>query len=446
MAIRIFNLLIFLFLIALLPLKAQPFLKIDSLKLKVQRTAELFVDPHGKVKGYYSIDNSGVSIFASPDDKVQNKVECKIYWQELILFQNLLKRLPHDLLIQVYQGKKNKKFPDSLYQFPIRSIKFMEPLPAIPKPLRGLKIALDPGHVAGDMATGAYELKYLRLKQDSIAGVPSAIDLIEGNLTLATAFYLKEQLEAAGAEVILTRDKANYSSFGLTYNEWLKNAKKRTYETAYYKGEISLAEKNRFIKKGNPKDIFQNYFRYADLYERARIINAYKPDLTVVIHYNVDEKNKPWTSPTSKNFNMVFVPGDIKPVFLNRVEKRLELLRLLLSEDIVNSISLGTNLVKSFERVLEVPTALPHHASYLNDDCITTFSTGVYVRNLALTRLIHGPIAYGETLYQDNINECHLLGNYSHEINGVKTSERVKQVAQAYFEGIMSYALDLKKD
>jgi N-acetylmuramoyl-L-alanine amidase len=354
--------------------------------------------------------------------------------------------MPNEAFLKLYQAKNANKFADSLYTFSVPPLDIQELTPSpLPKPLKGLKIALDPGHVSGDMQTAALELKFLKLKKDSIAGINDSINLIEGNLTLATALFLKKQLEEAGAEVMMTRSLPNQSAFGITYPEWLRKAKKQYFETAYNNGEISLAEKNRFIKYGSPKDIFQNYFRFADLYERARLINEYKPDFTVVIHYNVDEKNAPWTKPTAKNYNMVFVPGDLKPFFLKRVENRVELLRLLVSEDLSKSIQLGQNLVKSFEKTLSVPTAQPQHASYLKNDCSTTRYPGVYVRNLALTRLIHGPIAYGETLYQDNFKECHLLSDLTLEISGIKTSERVKQVAQGYYQGILDYALGLKR-
>ncbi|HYG40778.1 MAG TPA: N-acetylmuramoyl-L-alanine amidase [Cytophagales bacterium] len=445
MSIRLSGILSLFFLLTFFSLKAQPFFRLDSPKIKVQNVANLYVDPNGKIKNYYSIENDGVSIFSSLENKLKNKVECKVYWDEVELFQQLAKRLPKDVLIKLYQEKKTNRFSSSLYFLPFLKISFKDLPQTSLKPLSGFKIAIDPGHVSGDMNTAALETKYLNLQKNIREGIYDPINLIEGNLTLATAFFLKKQLEAAGAEVMLTRDKPNYSSFGITYQEWLSKAKKQNFETAYHKGEITLEEKNRFLKISTPKEIFQKHFRFADLYERARIINAYKPDFTVIIHYNVDEQNSPWTSPTSKNYNMVFVPGDLKPEFLDQVERRLELLRMLVSDDIFQSISLSTYLIQSFEKVLEVPPALPDHASYLKNDCTTTPYHGVYVRNLALTRLVHGPVAYGETLYQDNKKECHLLGNYTLEVNGIKTSERVKQVAQAYYEGILKYVMNMEK-
>jgi len=60
---------------------------------------------------------------------------------------------------------------------------------------------------------------------------------------------------------------------------------------------------------------------------------------------------------------------------------------------------------------------------------------GVYCRNLQLTRYIHSPLVYGETLYQDNINECIMLNQ---ERDKTK-NKRIQQVADAYFQGILDY-------
>jgi len=66
---------------------------------------------------------------------------------------------------------------------------------------------------------------------------------------------------------------------------------------------------------------------------------------------------------------------------------------------------------------------------------------GIYARNLALTRLVHCPLSYGETLIQNNIDECLNLARTDFVISGMRCSSRIKEVAEAYFEGIKSYLL-----
>jgi N-acetylmuramoyl-L-alanine amidase len=149
----------------------------------------------------------------------------------------------------------------------------------------------------------------------------------------------------------------------------------------------------------------------------------------------VDETNTGWTKPANKNFNMTFVGGAFIKSDLSTPEKRFEFLRLLISEDLEKSIALSSSMVKNFEKNLNVKTAKLIDATYLMKGCIATEEAGVYCRNLQLTRYIHSPLVYGETLYQDNINECVLLNK---ECDKTK-NERIQQVAEAYFQGVMNY-------
>ncbi|MGZ4079812.1 MAG: hypothetical protein ACXVDW_21015, partial [Bacteroidia bacterium] len=68
------------------------------------------------------------------------------------------------------------------------------------------------------------------------------------------------------------------------------------------------------------------------------------------------------------------------------------------------------------------------------------FETGVFCRNLQLPRYVHSPLVYGETLYQDNINESKLLN----EEKDKTKNKRVQQVADAYFQGILDYVQNKK--
>ena len=201
-------------------------------------------------------------------------------------------------------------------------------------------------------------------------------------------------------------------------------------------GKLSLQQKQFFLSsKASKSDKFRVIFKDVELQKRAEIINNFKPDFTIIIHYNVDEKNTGWNKPANKNFNMTFVGGAFMKHDLSSPEKRFEFLRLLISSDLENSIALSSAMVKSFEKNLNVKTAVLKDAKYLGEGCLLTEEQGVYCRNLQLTRYIHGPLVYGETLYQDNMNECCALNK---ECDKTK-NQRVQQVAEAYFQGVLNY-------
>lgn len=410
----------------------------DSLVAVARKNVSTYIDLNNSLSAYYSIDNTGVSIYESANSKLNNKVECKIFWSELPTFKYLLATVSYDSLLNIFKNKGDKKF-----DFSAAKNKNENLVPDTLQLLKGKKIAIDPGHISGDMELGKIEYKYLRLKKDSLKGIQTPIELIEGNLTLATAHFLKEKLESQGATVLLTREKSGQSAFGISYDEWLKSANNKTFEDAYANKEITLEEKNRFIKKRNRRDIFQTYFKFADMRERALKINNFHPDLALVVHYNVNEKNIPWTGVTPKNYCMTFVPGNIKNEYFEKPENRLELLRLIITNDIESSIALSSNVTASFEKVLQVPLATKKDAEYLEKESLETKGDGVFIRNLALTRLIHGTMVYGESLYQDNEKECKLLSELTTSINGINTSVRVKQVADAYYDAILRYYLPM---
>ena len=52
-------------------------------------------------------------------------------------------------------------------------------------------------------------------------------------------------------------------------------------------------------------------------------------------------------------------------------------------------------------------------------------------------------MVYGESLYQDNEKESKLLSELTTSINGIPTSLRVKQVADAYYDAILKYFLPI---
>jgi hypothetical protein len=119
----------------------------------------------------------------------------------------------------------------------------------------------------------------------------------------------------------------------------------------------------------------------------------------------------------------------------------LDFLRLLLTEEIDNSVSGASYIAEAFNENLKVPLANVSDAAYLGTSCLYSGKSGVYCRNLSMTRLIHGPILYGETLYQDNVNEVRLLSDkyVSDPISGIQAPARVIQVANAYEKGIRNW-------
>ena len=397
---------------------------------------ENYLDKSKSLTPYYAINANGISIYESAQNKLKGISEFHITWDKIDDFNKTLKNCPIQQVFETYKkGDYDKLIPcSSTLKEPSPMVKQI--YLADTKKLKGLKIAIDAGHIAGDMEMGIIEKKCLTFQCDKPQGSKDSIAIAEGTLTFATAKLLKDKLEAEGAEVLMTRTFNNSSAFGVTFDDWLKTNYKTTVDSLYNVGKLTKEQKQFFFSaKASKRDKFRVIFKDAELEKRAEIINNYKPDFTIIIHYNVDETNTGWAKPANKNFNMTFVGGAFMKSDLSTPEKRFEFLRLLISNDLEQSIALSSAMVKSFEKNLNVKTATIKDAKYLIDGCLATGEPGVYCRNLQLTRYIHTPLVYGETLYQDNMNECISLNK---ECDKTK-NERVQQVAEAYFQGVLNF-------
>ncbi|MEO6903416.1 MAG: N-acetylmuramoyl-L-alanine amidase [Bacteroidia bacterium] len=401
----------------------------DSLINYYNKKVLTYLDKQKALSPYYLIDKSGIKIFASSYNKSICKTEFAIDWHQLQAFKTVLKNCNQTKVAEIYSSGK---FSDSINCIANHLAKKLTNNIGF---LSGYKIAIDAGHVAGDFVTGQIEQKFLKFGPNPSCNIVDSIFIAEGVLTYATASLLKDSLEKYGAAVFLTRPFNGSTAFGITFEDWLKDNFNNTIEQYYRSGKISMEKKKWYLTKATKREKFRLVFKDIDLRKRAEIINDYQPDFTIIIHFNVDETNTGWTKPGNKNFNMAFVGGAFMGGDLSNIDKRFEFLRLLITNELEESIILSSKTLNSFEKNLGIKTASFKDATYLPKGCLSTEKNGVYCRNLQLTRYIHSPLVYGETLYQDNINECVLLNK---EIDKTK-NKRVQEIANAYFIGVKNY-------
>lgn len=353
-------------------------------RAEIEEKLGLFLQKDGGISSYFSLSDASLVFYNAPDTNPDREVE---------------------------------------YELRLASEKRAVNCEAIQrKDLVGVKIAIDPGHLGGVYA-------YL---EDRFIDIPPSLERTEpikfdeGTLSYLTAAYLKVLLEKEGAIVMVTRNRIGEGVLAEDFFDWLKK-----------NPQLWAAE-------GSLKKLFGKYYNPLDLRARAKKINRFSPDLTIVIHYNSQdgEENKPSNHTVSHvNYNMVFVPGAFCRNELSEKDSRYEFLRLLVSEDLFSSLKLSRAVLEKFGEHLLIPPVSKHDgANYLNRVGLK-IGEGIYARNLALTRLIHGPVCYGETLIQNNIDECVKLSRRDFVINGQFCSSRIKQVAEAYYEGIKQYFL-----
>ncbi|MCI4666705.1 MAG: hypothetical protein MRZ79_00990 [Bacteroidia bacterium] len=403
-----------------------------------------------ELMGQLEINEAGIALYRSPGAKDSGEVECRIYPDEYVLTLSLMNTLGIDSMMSLYQKKGSGRWEQliSLIAPPTEEISTGDRTGM----LSGWKIAVDPGHISNDIITAEIEGKYVKMKPSSKTG-GKMVEFFEPHLTLATAYLIKDSLEKLGADVMISRPYPGKSVNGKSFDEWQKEDWPGL-QKQYAKEHNWDREAIRYWKKEAPlKDIFKKMFNDEDLKARADKINDFKPDLTLVIHYNIhspnwDKRDKDgFFKTTEANYCMAFIPGSFAKGELAKVEDRLHFLRLLLSDDLEKSQVLGSAFMEKSLEYTQVP-AVPRDfpLPYLEHYSILVEPAGLYARNLSLTRKIWGPMVYGESLCQDNIREANMLNENDKVIGELAYPSRLDAVARAYIGSVLEFVKTYPKN
>jgi N-acetylmuramoyl-L-alanine amidase len=286
-------------------------------------------------------------------------------------------------------------------------------------------------------------------------GQPADIHFFEAHLTYATALALKRLLTEAGAQVILTR---NYgaSALGMNFSAWMKDRVQNDIQRSFERGDIQRSLHDSLMAAAldttttaHRYQLFQ-FFKFLDFRARARKINDFHPNITLVLHYNIREGSRPtgagrYIQPTPANYAMAFIPGAFKYDEFEKSDQKVDFLRLLLSSDLENSGRLADLVIRKHAEVLGVPP-IPYDSLHaMKEVVVRTDYAGVFARNLYLTRAIRGPLVYAESLYQDNVSECKglALDNFAirDDASGriLQTPPRCAEVARAYWLAVEAF-------
>lgn len=389
----------------------------------------------------FLINDRGIYVY--PTNQKVSLPEFTLYWREMPYFNELLETKDHPELIDLLQRKGNHYF------YGIKDT-HVDPAKYPVSQWTGLRIAIDPGHIASDWEQALLEKRYVKV-EGGLYNQRNDITFFEANLAYVTALQLKQMLEDKGAIVTLTHEYGK-SAFDMTYDEWKENNLKEDVVAAYKKDWIDREKLDYLLTDTDQshKDymLFHDVFRNMDFVKRAERINEFDPHLTLVIHYNASENNPRYgdnyLKPVNENWSMVFIPGAFLGFEVDgkdQIDQRFELLRLLVSRDLEESNVFATDIIKALDDQLKVD-ALPEDNNFVftEDFAIQSDrSIGVYHRNFALTRVVKGPIAYAETLYQDNEDEIPLLGKKDITVEGIRSSSRTRDVAKVYFSAIENW-------
>lgn len=398
------------------------------------------------ILSFFRFDEQGLSMYTDSLAREKDSAEYRIFPHEYAHFVRLSKALDPDSLLQVCLEKGSNPWPDRAIDAADIPEAFEYGKSKL-KPLEGLRVALDPGHLAHNMEMAEIEGKYVKMLPTKAIG-NKKITFFEAAHTLATAHFLKEKLEALGAEVLMTRKRLDDYPMGISFDEWEKTQAESGLQEALDNGYID-STRAELVRAGkvSPKQHFTWVYNQLDLRKRAEIINTWKPHLTVIIHYNITQaawkdRTRLGFFPAAKdNFCMVFTPGSFMRGELERSVDRVAFARLLLGPGIEQSVAFSKEVCDAFHEKLKIPyVTAASPTTYIERSCVYAGEPGVYARNLTLTRSVTSPLVYGESLCQEYPAEALALSRTPFKVAGIPTSERVAQVAEAYMAGILRWA------
>ena len=293
------------------------------------------------------------------------------------------------------------------------------PSPPSGKPLTGLKIALDPGHIGGSWAK--LEERWFRLGKSK--------PVTEGDMTLLVARKLAGKLKALGAEVFLTRTKAAPVTSARPAK--LKDAARRSLQD---RGQ-------RVTSAALSSESARLFYRVSEIHRRAKLVNeSLRPDLTLCLHFNAEEwGNESHPRLVEENHLHFLVTGAWSAEELSYEDQRFDMLQKLLSRTFGEELRVTETIARSMAKA----TGLPPYTYKQNNAVKIGSSPYIWGRNLLANRLFLSPVIYIEP-YVMNSREAFAriqAGDYEgvKNIGGIPRRSIFEEYADSVASGLADY-------
>jgi N-acetylmuramoyl-L-alanine amidase len=305
--------------------------------------------------------------------------------------------------------------------------------PAKPeKPLLGLRIALDPGHLGG---------KWAKMEERWFQ-VGNSAPVQEGDLTLRVARLLAPRLRELGAKVFFIRN-GNEPVTAKRPDDFQELARKILIKNGVPQPRADVSGPN---DPENEQTIrWQSeilFYRYSEIRRRAALVNfKLHPDLVLCLHFNAEG----WGDPNSPrlldtNHLHLLVNGSYLQDELEFDDERFEMIRRLLSRTYDQELPLADVVATAMAKEMQLPP-------YQYPTTLTTTKVGtsgyVYARNLLAPRIYRCPVVYCEP-YVMNSNDVFAriqAGDYEgmRNVNGVERKSVFREYAGSVADGLAGY-------
>lgn len=309
--------------------------------------------------------------------------------------------------------------PDGLTAPTPRSWRTAGELPPAPagRPLDGLHIAIDPGHIGGQWAR----------MEERWFSVDGQTPVTEGDMTLRVARLLQPKLEALGARISLVRNKAE--------------------PITPHRPESLLDSIDPPTDNDSPaalqKLAERLFYRTAEIRARADLVNrSLKPDLVLCLHFNAEGWGDP-NHPTliDRSHLHLLLNGAYNDEEVALADQRFAMLRKLLQRTHDEESAVGATVADVFAR----HSGLPPFIYPPNDPNSRPVDGNPYLwsRNLLANRLYDCPVIFMEPYVMNSVTDHARIqaGDYegTREILGVPRISIFREYADALAEGLATH-------
>jgi N-acetylmuramoyl-L-alanine amidase len=349
----------------------------------------------------------------------------------------------NDSRVIVYPSSKERREPQFTLNFappgqpqpPPRWFRTPEEFRAesrpLDKPLTGLRVAIDPGHIGGPWA---------QMEERSTRYHGSA-PVQEGDLNLITGRILKQELTDLGASVFVVRDSTDPVT-PYRPDDMLPEARAMLLAHASHSTKLRALppDKLNLLFGSRVTDLAQFlFYRCSEILERGnRIRNNFVPDITITLYIDATPGSGRGRL-TAGNANIFFVHGSYTRAEMADPEMQ----RRCVYKMVEGSSPIETEVAADIANIFAARTGL---GPVKYGDSATTrkvLDDNAYVvaRNLAANREYDGPVVCTEPYFMNNrvVYQRLLAGDYDGQrvFDGKPSSSIFREYADCVTQGLV---------
>lgn len=308
-------------------------------------------------------------------------------------------------------------------------------------PLSGWRIALDPGHIGGEWARMEERFFSAALKEGDKPLPP----IQEAAANLIVARLLRQRLETLGATVLMVKNDLQPVTT-MRPEDFRQQAQREVARSL--SGDPVFANMPPLLQQAYRADLVRKrmellFYRHDEIGARAEIVNSWKPDVTLCIHFNAKDWTLEKDKLTEDNRLVVFVHGNYLPSELQSEEGKLALFAKLLEGSAPTELKLADCISRALAKSTGLAAPNKHPSDGSSGWLQISENPYVYARNLLANRLFKGPVIYIEPYYQNNriVYQRILAGDYEgeREIAGQKFRSIFREYADGVVEGLLQF-------